>query len=115
MVEPQGYKYQYRHIGTYHPRFQAVYKQVRGDQHLYQKLDAWAWNLEALEYWEGLGAETLVVEDLDDGCVYEVEMEIMMEDGVPIDHGTHGKQLALPRSQWSKQDLGDEDHDGHDH
>lgn len=100
MIAPRPYQYQYRHIGTYHPQFQSVYKQVRGDEHLYRKLDAWSWDKEALDYWAELGAESLTLEDLDTGCVYHVEMEIMMEDGVPIKFGAHGLQLALPRSLW---------------
>ena len=103
MSNPEPYVYEFRHIGTYHPDIQSVYKRVRESEHLFRRLDAWACNTEALHYWSNLGAEEIVVDDVDNGMVYSADITTLLEDGVPIEFGSHGPQLALPKSLWDSE------------
>jgi hypothetical protein len=73
-------------------------------RHLFRRLDSWCVDLDVLVYAADAGAETVVVEDVETGEVYETTLDDFLACGIPIDHGS-GTQLALPTKYWLRSSM----------
>lgn len=84
---------------------QVLKKRVAGSRHLMRTLDAWGFQVEAVEEAQRKGIKVVKVEDTESGVVYKVSLNLLYQKGIRRDFG-HGMQVFLPRRLWDREAVG---------
>lgn len=77
-------------------------KKVIGSRHLMRSLDAWGFQVEAIEEAQKSGITMIEVEDTERGTIYSVSLGLFLKKGIQKDFG-HGVQVFLPRRCWKRK------------